>query len=161
MKKIKLNKRYKALVDDEDYEKVITRNWFACKSRNTIYAISNIPGKSSTVGMHRFILGITDSKIKIDHEDHDGLNNQRHNLRVCTNQQNCGNQKKCKSKGNSSRYKGVSWKTTRNCWVAQICFKGNKKHLGYFTAERSAAIAYDRAARKCFGEFACCNFQLK
>ena len=54
--------------------------------------------------MHRFICGVTNRKAKVDHDDGNGLNNQRYNLRPCTNGQNNMNQQK-RSDGVSSRYK--------------------------------------------------------
>lgn len=38
--------------------------------------------------MHRWIMGVTDPEIEVDHRDNDGLNNQRYNLRPCTHLQN-------------------------------------------------------------------------
>lgn len=105
--------------------------------------------------MHREILGIMDSKIKVDHKDRNGLNNQRSNLRIATYSQNASN---CKGRaGSSSKYKGVSKLTTCRRWVAQI-WKDKKKHyLGLFKTEKDAAIAYNKEAEKLHGEFAYIN----
>ena len=42
--------------------------------------------------------------------------------------------------------------------MAQIKKNGSNHYLGRFMQERSAAIAYDRAALEMFGEFAQTNF---
>jgi hypothetical protein len=110
--------------------------------------------------MHRFILGATDRKVKVDHKDRDGLNNQRYNLRPSTNGQNNMNSSK-RSDGNSSKYKGVCWHKRYGKFQAGIKLNGRSKYLGMFTDELQAALAYDAAAREHFGEFALCNFPPK
>jgi len=107
--------------------------------------------------MHRLIMGVTDRRVWTDHINHDGLDNRRANLRVCTNRQNQRNQR-AQGVPKTSRYKGVWFSTREHCWTAQIAVGDNRIHLGYFTSEESAAVAYDNAARKYFGEFAQTNF---
>jgi hypothetical protein len=157
MKTLKLSKGFVALVDDADYERVSARDWYLVthKTKRTVYAAST-EGKTK-IRMHRFILGITDPKVQVDHEDHNGLNNQRHNLRFCNHQQNQAN--KPKQRGTySSQFKGVRWDKQRNKWRAQLWVNGRKVYPGTFTDEVQAALAYDAAAREHFGEFAYCNF---
>lgn len=157
MKTIALTKGYVTRVDDQDYEKVMQLSWNAhiVKRKDgsivKVYAAGRNKGREAYL-LHRFLLDITDPKIEVDHEDHDGLNNQRHNLRTCTTQQNRQN----KSKHGTSGFKGVS-KSTKG-WRARI-FVGEKELLlGCFSNPLNAAVAYDMAAVKYFGEFANTNF---
>ena len=117
-------------------------------------------GRRTTQSLQRFILEVTDRKVEVDHEDHNGLNCQRYNLRIATHSQNLANM--LIPARNTSGIKGVykyvsnSWKTS-NKWKAQISFKGKRKHLGYFDSKEEAQAAYDKAAIELFGEFALTN----
>ena len=97
--------------------------------------------------------------IKVDHKDHNGLNNQKYNLRRATNAQNAYNVRLYSS--NTSGYKGVS--AHRNLsmpvqWKAQARLNGKNIYLGLFPTAKKAALAYDAKARELFGEFAHTNF---
>ena len=157
MKEIKLTQGKVALVDDEDYELVKQYKWCAVFHRHTWYAYANtkqIKGKKSqTIRMHRLILGLGfGNKLKSDHIDGNGLDNKRQNLRICNNQQNCSN-KKIYGKG-TSKYKGVYWVKSLKKWRAMIGYAGKRIHLGVFSIEECAALAYDFAAMKYYREFA-------
>lgn len=93
---------------------------------------------------------------QVDHENGDGLDNQRHNLRLASQS---GQSKNSKSqRGSTSKYKGVSWHTKRHRWRAVIKVAKKQIHLLYTTSEERAAHAYDEAAIRHFGDFACLNF---
>ena len=158
MQTIQLTQGFVALVDDTDYERVSAFRWSANKNRNTVYAYRKDFGR--TVYLHRFICGVTDRKVKVDHRDRDGLNCQRRNLRVCSTGQNAMNSGK-RSDGVSSQYKGVCWHERYGKFQAEIKLNGRSKYLGMFASELDAALAYDAAAREYFGEFALCNFPPK
>lgn len=151
--------KYFAQVDDEDFERVNQYKWTLKNCSNILYA------KNETVGfMHRFILGLTDSKILGDHKNHNGLDNQKHNLRECTISQN--NRNRTSQKNSSSKYLGVSLKKSKSktgrvhlYWLATISDNNKQKHLGYFKIEEDAALKYDEAARMRYGEFANLNFK--
>jgi hypothetical protein len=109
------------------------------------------------VYLHRCILNLTDPSVKADHLNGNGLDNRRVNLRVCSPSEN--NRNRRKRNGTSSVFKGVSWHRRERKWHAQIQSSGKKKkHLGYFTDEVDAAMAYDDASRFYFKAFAHCNF---
>jgi len=142
-----------AVVDSEDYERVREHEWSAWESNGNWYASTKIKtdsGYKFTL-LHRFILGITDPNILIDHKDNDGLHDFKTNIRICTNEQNAMNRKK--RKGCTSDFKGVSWYNITNRWKASICFKGHTISLGYFLTEIEAASAYNKKAVEFFGEF--------
>jgi len=164
MQEIRLTQGYVALVDDEDFERVNQFEWFAHVSRHkdgtirTVYAEHNerMGNRQKTKSMHRFILGITDSKIEVDHEDHNGLNNQRYNLRKGTKTDNQHNA--IVRKDNTSGFKGVNLDKDSGKWVARIQAGRKRIFLGHFTTSLEAAWAYDEAAREHHGEFANPNF---
>jgi hypothetical protein len=145
-----------AKVDDSDYEALSAFKWSASKPHNVVYVVRGVTvdGKQTTIRMHQQILG---DAIAVDHIDGDGLNNQRANLRKCTDQQNGQNRRKTHGR---SKFKGVSWHKGTRKWRATIVADGRQRALGYFDCEGCAAIAYDRAAKRSFGEFACPNSYL-
>lgn len=102
--------------------------------------------------MHTLITGYRQT----DHVNGNGLDNRRANLREATTAENGRNVPKLRG---VSRFKGVSWHKARSRWQVRIHIApGNERHLGYFTDEMQAAMAYDAWARICYGEFACLNF---
>lgn len=157
MEKIPLTQGKFATVDDIDYEFLIKWKWyFHC------YAVRNSHksdgfDKLIKIFMHREILirklGHSDFQ-ETDHKNHNKLDNRRGNLRPASRSQNQGNRK---IQQGVSKFKGVHWYKDRKKWQAQIKFEGKRKHLGYFTDEIEAVEAYNRAAKKLFGEFAYLN----
>lgn len=101
--------------------------------------------------MHREIMRAPKGT-QVDHEDGDGLNNRRRNLRFSTFSQN--NHNRGPYKRNTSGFKGVSWSSSKKRWEAHIQVAGKHLHLGRFRNKLDAAKAYEVAAKKYLGEFA-------
>jgi hypothetical protein len=60
-------------------------------------------------------------------------------------------------KNNSSGYKGVHWDERKNKWVTQIQAEGKRKYVGAYRSLRSAVLAYNKAAKTHYQEFARIN----
>lgn len=138
-----------ALVDTQDVELVIQLLW---RLGTHGYAVS----KDGRTLMHRLIMGAADG-VQVDHINHDKLDNRRSNLRVVTRAQNAANQRKCKTKTTSSKYKGVCLHSSGR-WRAHIQANKTYTFLGYYPDEESAARAYDARALELWGEYAHLNF---
>lgn len=141
----------KALIDLEDIDKVKNIKWHKSDlQRNTYYCVSN---DKKWRKLHRLILGVEDSNIFIDHINHNGLDNRKDNLRICTNQQNICN---CViPKNNISGCKGVYWSKDKGKWTVQVTINNKTKYIGRFDNYDDAVNARKEAARKYYGEF--CN----
>jgi hypothetical protein len=149
LKTIDLGRGFVAMVDAEDYERLSQWKWNAQISRNTVYAVRSVRG--STYYMHRELFPDSD---KVDHEDGNGLNNCRYNLRPCSQSNNMRNTRK--HKVGTSKFKGAHFNKRKQVWQSYICIP-KRTHLGYYSTEVEAALAYNFAAAHHFGEFARLN----
>lgn len=160
MIEIKLSKGKVAMVDDEDYERINKFKWFTYEKlylKCSSYAMTNIriSGKRRHLQMHRFIMN-TPENLQVDHIDHNGLNNQKSNLRNCTRQQNNFN-----SRSQKGNYKGVfiDKKNKKNPFRARIRHNTKEIYIGSFKTAKEAGFAYDNKAKELFKEFAHLNFK--
>lgn len=157
MREITLTRGLVAIVDDEDYERVVAKgSWCADPSGDTYYARKNLYRHEAPLRpllMHTLITGFA----YVDHINGDGLDNRRANLRRATHRQNMANKRIYRN--NTSGFKGVTRNTgTGRPWRASLRSDGRRHHLGYFDTAEEAARAYDTAAAEHFGEFARPNF---
>lgn len=158
VKEIRLTQGKVAIVDDADYGWLSQWKWYANQNNNHWYVGRHysFDGKHGSIHMHRVIMS-PPLGLQVDHINNDGLDNRRDNLRICTHAQNIHNQSK--QLNTTSSFKGVCWHKRTKKWRAYICVAAERKHLGRFTSEIQAALAYDAAAREHFGEFANLNFR--
>jgi hypothetical protein len=167
MKEIKLSQRnpknkgkYVALVDDEDYDYINQWKWSFQKIGFAYYAlrreiVDKVGRKRKVILMHRVILNCPKG-MQVDHKNHDGLDNRRCNIRICSVSENRRN----RTPIGTSKFLGVHLrKDVRiNVWHAQIHYDGNVHGLGSYAIEEDAARAYDKRAKEHHGEFANLNF---
>ena len=165
MKYIELSHGKRAIVDDEDFERVNQLKWYLSDRGYAIHKTRTIVYKQrkdkicpptfvgKQIRMHRFILGTCKDKVT-DHINGDKLDNRRENLRYCTQSENLMNQKI--RKDNTSGYKGVRI-TRQGHFHARIQTHGKQLHLGHFKSLTEAAEAYNEAAKRYHGNFARLN----
>jgi hypothetical protein len=162
MKAIELTRGYIAKISDEDFEEISKYKWHIIFKRkngkpyaNTSIHISGSGKnrKKKNITMHRMVAK-TDTHV--DHINGDTLDNQRSNLRSCSNSQNHMNIPKM-NKTTTSKYKGVSKRKNTNKWRVVIRVSGKHMELGSFDSEVIAAKVYNEAAIKHHGEFANLN----
>ena len=115
--------------------------------------------RKGSIKIHRIIMErIIKSKIPknkvVDHINRNRLDNRRSNLRLCSISENSRNVGKFKG---TSKFKGVSWKKSKNKWCCQIKVNGNVKHLGLFDNEIDAGKRYNEEALLLHGDFASLN----
>lgn len=166
MKEIPLTQGLVALVDDEDFDRLSRFKWFASRYHNQWYAMRNAGvaemRRVRKIRMHREVLGLPNGDVvEVDHRNLNGLDNRKGNLRAASRGQNSRNIPKRElhmGQPPSSRYKGIYLAKHCGLWRARISLNRKLVQLGYFSSEMAAAQAYDEAALKYHGEFACLNF---
>lgn len=149
-------KNYSVQIDDDLAADINPALWECRPSRGKPYfrTVCRVGGIRRTAWLHRLAVLCPNNKM-VDHKDGDTLNNLRINLRICDNGQN--QQNRVKRKDNTSGYKGVCFSKRTGKWHAQIHANGKRRHLGLFSSARSAALAYNQAAVRYYGEFARLN----
>lgn len=160
---IPLTKGYFAIIDEADSPVISSCKWQvrADDKHSTAYAMTSTRRADrtlTTIAMHLVLWrlwGLPPCE-QLDHENRNGLDNRRLNLRPATKAENMSNVGPFRN--NSSGFKGVSWCSDVEKWQADITARGSRLVLGRFETPEAAARAYDEAARRLHGEFAYQNF---
>jgi len=149
-----VNKIEVFIIDVEEYPKLLKYgNKFYWEKDNEVIIQKTIRHRHYRWIVSRIILGcVEDNGLDAEHKDGDRLNNRKSNLRWATQSQNNAN--KFKYKGiHASKYKGVFWHKQNLKWYV----KCKQIYIGQFESEILAALAYNEAALKYFGEYALLN----
>lgn len=155
MREIPLTQGQVALVDDEDFRAASSVNWHAQRCSNCWAVVRWMKNakKRTQESLGQFLLP---GRPNVIHRNGNGLDCRRSNLAGGTD----ANRQQCRGrfKNNVSGLKGVYWEVREEKFRAQIRVAGKKICLGRFASALDAAVAYDDAATKYFGEFARTNF---
>lgn len=151
VKQIPLQNGMYALVDDDDYEKVKNLTWSITSEHENILlkVTTNINKKS--IYLSQMLIG-NKKKEKVIHKNGDNLDFRKNNLCLANQQQVTFTSKS--RRNSTSKYKGVCWDKSSRKWYASIMHNGKQYHLGRFDDEKQAALTYNQAAIKLFGDFA-------
>jgi hypothetical protein len=123
--------------------------------RNDRYAMANVSdgkGKWKRVRLHKFIAALAGLEGRLITPVDGGLDCRVAFMKVA-NKTECAGSMRLNS-NNSSGYRGVSWHSGNEKWLARL----GRKRLGSYSSLEDAARAYDAAARVRFDEFARLNF---
>lgn len=152
IKLIELSQNQVALIDAEDFHKVNSIRWYASWSyaNKTFYARAN-----GFPQMHRFIMNAPTGLV-VDHWNHNGLDNRKSNLRICTVSENLMNRRGAPEKylhrhrKNGQWRRGVYWRPDRKKWVSRIEVNDKEIWLGSYDTEEAATNARKAAEQKYF-----------
>ena len=101
------------IIDAGDMETVSRHYWHYKKNKGYIVSVQAESGKMQ---LHRFLLGITDENVIVDHTNRNRLDCRKGNLRIVTPQQNSMNSSLPHS--NTSGFIGVSFVTSKGRYRA-------------------------------------------
>lgn len=156
MATILTRKGHEILVDRDVFEAVGHKCWYVSARGYVCHAYKRPRERTSReIKLHRLVTGAQAGQV-VDHINGNKLDNRRANLRLCTQAENCRNNRKLRSR-KTSRYKGVHWSQRYGRYIAQIQIEGKKLSLGSYVTEDAARQAYDKAARHYHGDFASTN----
>jgi hypothetical protein len=142
-----------AKVDNKDYEWLKDLTWRLSGGKNGAYA-----RHPSGVYMHHLVLLIQKpprrgSGIQIDHQNHDGLDNQEHNLHIVTTSFNAIH--RLSPKTSRTGYRCV-WQSRQ--WRSYV-YEIRRTRASFFRNPRFAAMARELELRHVFGDNEACNFR--
>lgn len=131
LRKIELTQSKFAIIDEADFELVSRYNWYFEHG----YARCDIweNNKKQILYMHRLI---TDAELgqDIHHINHDGLDNRRCNLQICTHVENCQDRNRKKT--------GKGYHKVRGCktWQVEKRVNGKRVRINCKTESHAKAI---------------------
>lgn len=143
------NTNSKFLFDADDYDLIKDIYWHE-NEKGYIYSTDLSSGKK--IGLHRFVMGLNDESLIVDHINRNPKDCRKDNLRVCTQKENVMN--KSIYRNNKSGCTGVMLDKKTQKWISYI--DKDKKHhvIGYFKTKEEAVCARKKAEKEYFKEFA-------
>lgn len=169
MKQIQLPKGLVAIIDDDDYARMLKMplgkgarplRWCALNSSKARPYVTKRINKKMIL-MHRLVWEWTNGQIpsglEIDHINHNTLDNRKQNLRLVNRGQNNANMR-LKSTSTTG-FKGVylAKKSGRKPYWAYIWKDGKRYGLGMYATAEEAARAYNEKALELYGDNAYLN----
>lgn len=148
MKQVPLTQSKYAIVDDEDYEWLVQRNWYLGRDEARTCVDDN-----PNVTMQSLIMKPGKGQIVL-HKNSDRLDNRRNNLILGT--KGMTNLFRRMQSNNNTGYRGV-YRYRNGRFGAKIRVNGKVRFLGYYDSPEQAANVYNQAALSAWGELAPIN----
>lgn len=148
-----------SLVDDDVYKWAKNYNWhgkeYKTNYRTIIYVGRYIQKnyRRKFVKLHQLVIGMSIDGKLTDHKNRNSLDNQRHNLRFATSQENSMNASPYKNK----KHKGIIFRKDMNKWRSRIRYNNKLINIGHFVNKNDALNAYNMKAKELFKNFAVLN----
>lgn len=161
MKEIDVGKGYKAIIDDEDFERVNERIWtlsntYTGRCHFNQFIVSSQIKSYGSIHLQKFILNSPRGKF-ISFKNGDTLNFRKSNLTIFDNHKDISHHNR-KNPNQSSRYLGVCWMKNRKVWIAYAYDSSKQFVLGFFSNEETAAKVRDDYVRKNYSGVISTNF---
>ena len=162
----RLNKDiFECYIDTKNLQRMIDfdRTWCIKEHKNNKYpyvacmidAGYNSKGKKkySTLVLQRFILGLKDNSVVIDHINHNTFDNRESNLRVIKQINNARN-RTTKNSNNKCGVRNVFFDKRTNKYIVQLQINKKNRRLGSFTSLDDAAKFAETMRNKYYGKYA-------
>jgi hypothetical protein len=152
---LKVHPGFKVKVDREDLRRVNEHSWRVTYGTGRKRVVTSVRGpkgvRSLTLG--KFLMNPPKGRQVYPRRFNEELDYRKSNLIVCTLQERQRLLPKNRADA-TSNFRGVSYDKASGKWRASIEVDGHSINLGQFKVESEAALAYNKAAQKYFGQMA-------
>lgn len=146
---IKLVNGQQTLVDDDIFAHVSEYQWYLSASHHA--ARCDLAGSTRIeILLDRVVMDAGDTNY-VRHKNGNTLDNRRQNLTIDTTVV-YRHGKRIRAPRKTSIYRGVHFNTQNRKWFASIRVDGLQRFLGQYATENEAALAYNKASLRFFGQ---------